>query len=35
MAEMYVRLPADVMPGERQSEYLSEYTTEHALRFAW
>jgi gamma-glutamylaminecyclotransferase len=35
MAEMYVRLPADVQLGERQSEYLSEYTSEHALRFAW
>lgn len=35
VAEMYVRLPTDVMEGERQSEYLSEYTTEHALRFAW
>jgi gamma-glutamylcyclotransferase (GGCT)/AIG2-like uncharacterized protein YtfP len=34
-AEIYVRLPTDVQPGEQQSEFLSEYTHEHAVRFVW
>ena len=34
-AEMYVRLPADVLPGEQRSELLSEYTAAHAEKFAW
>jgi gamma-glutamylaminecyclotransferase len=35
MAEMYVRLPTDVVPGEQRSEHLSEYTPAHAEKFAW
>ncbi len=35
VAEMYVRLPADVVPDEQRSEHLSEYTPEHAEKFAW
>jgi gamma-glutamylaminecyclotransferase len=35
MAEMYVRLPTDVVPGEQRSEYLSEYMAAHAEKFAW
>lgn len=34
-AHMYVRLPADVRPGEQRSEWLSEYTLAHQARFAW
>ncbi len=34
-AEMYVRLPADVRPGEQRSALLSEYTKEHAEKFVW
>jgi gamma-glutamylaminecyclotransferase len=34
-AEMYVRLPADVRPGEQRSELLSEYTAAHAEKFVW
>ena len=34
-AHMYVRLPADVKPGEQRSEWLSEYTLAHQARFAW
>ena len=34
-ANIYVRLPADVQPGEQRSELLSEYTSEHAERFVW
>ena len=34
-AEMYVRLPADVRPGEQRSALLSEYTAAHAEKFAW
>ena len=35
VAEMYVRLPTDVVPGEQRSERLSEYTPAHAEKFAW
>lgn len=35
MADIYVRLPTDVMPGEQRSELLGEYTAEHAERFVW
>lgn len=35
VAEMYVRLPTDVVPGEQRSEHLSEYTPAHAEKFAW
>ena len=35
VAEMYVRLPTDVVPGEQRSERLSEYTSAHAEKFAW
>lgn len=35
MAEMYVRLPTDVVPGEQRSEHLSEYTAAHAEKFVW
>ena len=34
-ANMYVRLPADVLPGEQRSELLSEYTPAHAVKFVW
>jgi len=34
-AQIYVRLPADVQPGEQRSELLGEYTPEHALKFVW
>lgn len=34
-AEIYVRLPSDVQPAEQQTELLSEYTQEHAVRFVW
>jgi len=34
-AEMYVRLPADVVAGEQRSELLSEYRPDHAEKFAW
>ena len=35
VAEMYVRLPTDVVPGEQRSEHLSEYMAAHAEKFAW
>jgi gamma-glutamylaminecyclotransferase len=35
MADIYVRLPADVVNGEQRTELLENYTTEHAKRFAW
>ena len=35
LAEMYVRLPTDVVPGEQRSDLLSEYTATHAEKFAW
>jgi gamma-glutamylaminecyclotransferase len=35
MADIYVRLPGNVVPGEQRSEWLSEYTAEHAAKFAW
>ncbi len=35
MAEMYVRLPTDVVSGEQRSAHLSEYTPAHAEKFAW
>ena len=35
VAEMYVRLPVDLVPGEQRSEHLSEYTVTHAEKFAW
>ncbi len=35
MADIYVRLPADVVPGEQRSALLAEYTAEHAERFVW
>ncbi len=35
VAAIYVRLPTDVIPGEQRSEWLSEYTAEHAEKFAW
>jgi gamma-glutamylaminecyclotransferase len=35
VAEMYVRLPSDAMPGEQRSALLSEYTQAHAEKFAW
>jgi gamma-glutamylcyclotransferase (GGCT)/AIG2-like uncharacterized protein YtfP len=35
MADIYVRLPADVVDGEQRSELLEVYTAEHAKRFAW
>ncbi len=35
MADIYVRLPSDVMPGEQRSELIGEYTAEHAERFVW
>lgn len=35
MADIYVRLPADVVPGEQRSELIGEYTAEHAERFVW
>jgi gamma-glutamylaminecyclotransferase len=35
VAEMYVRLPTDVVTGEQRSEHLSEYTPAHAEKFAW
>jgi gamma-glutamylaminecyclotransferase len=35
MADIYVRLPADVVAGEQRSELLAEYTAQHAERFAW
>lgn len=34
-AHIYVRLPANVVPGEQRSEWLSEYTREHEVKFAW
>jgi gamma-glutamylaminecyclotransferase len=34
-ADIYVRLPADVQPGEQRSEWLSEYTLEHEVKFVW
>ena len=35
VAEMYVRLPTDVVTGEQRSEHLIEYTPAHAEKFAW
>ena len=35
MADIYVRLPADVVPGEQRSDFLDLYTAEHAKRFVW
>ena len=35
MADIYVRLPTDVVAGEQRSELISEYTAEHAERFVW
>lgn len=35
MADIYVRLPSDVVPGEQRSDLIREYTAEHAERFAW
>jgi gamma-glutamylaminecyclotransferase len=34
-AAIYVRLPADVIPGEQRSSWLREHTVEHAEKFAW
>lgn len=34
-ADIYVRLPSDVVPGEQRSELLGEYTLAHAERFVW
>jgi gamma-glutamylaminecyclotransferase len=35
MADIYVRLPADVVPGEQRSDFLDLYTAEHTKRFVW
>jgi gamma-glutamylaminecyclotransferase len=35
MADIYVRLPTDVVTGEQRTELLEVYTAEHARLFAW
>jgi gamma-glutamylaminecyclotransferase len=34
-AHIYVRLPADLQPGEQRSEWLSEYMLAHQVQFVW
>lgn len=34
-ADIYVRLPSDVVAGEQRSELIGEYTAKHAERFVW